>query len=243
MDINEALNKIGLAPTETKIYLTLLKIGEATVVKIAKETELHRRTIYDNLNILMHKGLVSFKIINNIKYFEASDPDSLKIFIEEKNNILENILPTLKSHYKKEFDKPEINIFIGLKGAKTLIEKAINSNKELLWVGGGAHLFELLGFSRNFIEKKLSKIKIKTIQPKTTQTHNLKFIKKENIKYLPKSFTSKTGYLVYDNIVMIGIIHDKEITTIEINSKECSETYTKYFNSLWALSNIKNQSD
>ena len=233
MDINEALNKIGLTPTETKIYLTLLKIGKSTVVKLAEKTELHRRTIYDALNILNHKGLTSFKIIDNVKYFEATEPDSLKIFIEEKEKILENILPTLKNYYKEEFTSPKINIFIGVNGAKALIEKVIESKKDLFWVGGGAHLFEILGFSRNFIEKKLSKIKIKTIQPKTIQTKNLKFIKKGNITFLPESFASKTGYLVCGDIVIIGIIQDKDIVSIEIDSKDCAETYLKYFEVMW----------
>jgi sugar-specific transcriptional regulator TrmB len=224
---------MGLSETEAIIYMALLKTKDSSVVTISKETQLHRRTIYDNLNILINKGLVSFKIKGNSKFFEAANPDNLKVFLKEKEALLESILPNLTRKYERNEVQPKINVHIGINGAKLLIEKAIESKKTLFWVGGGAVLFDKLGFSKNFFEKKLTHVDIKTVQPKLEQTQNLQFIKKENIHYLPKEFASETGYLVFGENLIISIVQEDQITSIEIISESCSKAFMNYFNLLW----------
>jgi len=55
VDLIQKLESLGLTSTESKLYLTLLQVGESTAVQLAKETSIHRRTIYDNLAILIKK--------------------------------------------------------------------------------------------------------------------------------------------------------------------------------------------
>jgi sugar-specific transcriptional regulator TrmB len=233
MDEKQALIELGLSKTESIIYMSLLRTKDTSVVKISKETQLHRRTIYDNLNILINKGLVSFKIKDNSKFFEATNPDNFKVFLREKESILDSILPNLTKKYERNEIQPKINIHLGINGAKLLIEKAIESRKNLFWVGGGAILFDKLGFSKNYYEKKLSSVNIKTVQPKLKKTLNLQFIKEENIRYLPKEFASETGYLVFGENLIISIIQENQINSIEIISESCAKAFMNYFNLLW----------
>ena len=236
MDVQEALKKIGLSETEATIYLALLKRKESTAVQLAKETEVHRRTIYDNLNILLRRGIVNFKINNGVKYFQATNPESLKIFLEEKNKILEDILPDLKMSYESEEKSPKINVFVGIEGAKAVVEEAVKSKKNVYWVGGGLFFFKALKFSRKFIEQKAKKMKIKTVQPNIPEVTDLfTIIKKENIRVLPKEFVSRTGYMIYEDVVIIGIIQEQEVTTIQIISDDCAKAFTNYFNVLWNM--------
>ncbi|MBU4308782.1 MAG: hypothetical protein KJ566_03230, partial [Nanoarchaeota archaeon] len=114
MDINKKLESLGLTRTESKLYLTLLQVGEATAVHLAKETSIHRRTIYDNLAILIRKGLVSYKLKNNIKYFEAINPTTFKGFLDEKKNTLNEILPTLINLFENKQQTPKITILEGI---------------------------------------------------------------------------------------------------------------------------------
>lgn len=236
MDLQDSLRKIGLSETEAKIYLALLKKKESTAVQLSKETEVHRRTIYDNLNILLRRGIVNFKIKNGVKYFQATNPESLKIFLEEKNNILNDALPSLKSFYESDETSPKINIFVGLEGAKAVVEEAVKSNKNVYWVGGGLFFFKALKFSRKFIEQKAKKMKMKTVQPDIPEVKDLlSIIKKDCIRVLPKSFVSRVGYMVYENVVIIGIIQEKEITTIQIINEDSAKAFTNYFNVMWDM--------
>ena len=67
----EILEEFGLTKNEVKIYLTLLKMGRALAGEITEKSGIHRRNVYDSIERLMKKGLVSFIIQNNRKYFRA----------------------------------------------------------------------------------------------------------------------------------------------------------------------------
>ncbi|UZE93937.1 MAG: hypothetical protein IB618_04245 [Candidatus Pacearchaeota archaeon] len=236
MEIINNLEKLGLTNTESTIYLALLKIGESTAVQLAKEIKIHRRTIYDNLNILLKKGLVGYKIKNNVRYFEANNPITFQSFLEEKEKTLTNILPALQSYYKNKQKSPQINVYIGVQGAKSIIEEAIQTKQTLYWVGGGLYFFDAIGYSRKFIEEKLSRTDIKIIQTATPNIkEKLKIFKKNNIKILPEKYSSKVGYLIYGNTIAIGLLQEKEMIIIKIISKEFSKGYKNYFDIMWNL--------
>ncbi|MBS3097523.1 hypothetical protein J4209_01865 [Candidatus Woesearchaeota archaeon] len=73
----EALRKFGLSDREIKVYLALLELGEALASKIAEKTNTPRTLSYDILENLLKKGLVSYVIKSNKKYFSAFDPNNL----------------------------------------------------------------------------------------------------------------------------------------------------------------------
>ena len=236
MEINKQLESLGLTITETKIYLSLLKIGESTVVRLSKDIEIHRRTIYDNLNILLKKGLVNYIIKNGVKYFEANNPKTLKIFLEEKNKTLSDILPTLNSYYQNKQKPLLINVYSGIQGVKAIIEEAVQTKQTLYWVGGGLYFFDSIDFSRKFIEEKLSKADIKMIQVETPNIkEKLKIFKKTNVKLLPEKHSSNIGYIIYGDTVAIGLIQEKEMTMIKVTNKEFSKGYKNYFDILWDI--------
>ena len=124
MDILQKLNSLGLTNTESRLYLVLLQIGESTAVQLAKEIGIHRRSIYDNIAILIKKGLVSYKLKNNVKYFEAVNPIALQGFLDEKKSTLNEILPTLTKFFEDKETTPQITIIEGIEGAKSIVEEA-----------------------------------------------------------------------------------------------------------------------
>ena len=107
---NEILKEIGLQDSEIKVYISLLKLKEATPSQITQYTGLHRSNIYDIIEKLKEKGLVSFVIKNNVKYFRASHPSKILDFIKEKEEKISTILPELinLSQEKEEDIKVEI---------------------------------------------------------------------------------------------------------------------------------------
>jgi len=234
MDITKQLESLGLTNTESKLYLTLLQVGSSTAVQLAKETSIHRRTIYDNFAILIKKGLVSYKLKNNIKYFEAINPKTFQGFLEEKRDTLNEILPTLTNLFENKQQTPQITIIEGIEGSKSIIEEASKTKKQILWMGGGLFFFDAMKFSKKFIEKQMITMNIKIIQAKTPDIEKkLKNFKKENIKLVPKKYISKIGYTVYENTVALGLIQEKGIITIKIVSEDFAKGFKNYFNMIW----------
>ena len=66
---SEILRKIGLTENEIKIYLNLLISGSSTAYEIGKQTGIYRVHVYDKLEQLMDKGLVTHIYRGAKKYF------------------------------------------------------------------------------------------------------------------------------------------------------------------------------
>ena len=73
------LEELGLTKNEAIIYVFLLKTGETTTGKIIKETQIVNSQVYETLNSLISRGLVSYSVQKDGKHFSACDP---KKFIE-----------------------------------------------------------------------------------------------------------------------------------------------------------------
>ena len=73
----EILTEIGLTKSEIKVYLAMLKLGQTTSGKIVDEAKITRSKIYDILERLKNKGLVSFITKDSTKYFSATNPNNL----------------------------------------------------------------------------------------------------------------------------------------------------------------------
>ena len=73
----EILRKIGLSDGEIKVYSALLDLRRSPVNKIHEKTGIERRNIYDILNKLIEKGLVSYTIEKGKKTYQCTHPNKL----------------------------------------------------------------------------------------------------------------------------------------------------------------------
>ena len=62
--MNTALKKVGLSNGEIEIYEILLDSGLLPVGKVHEKSRIERRNIYDILNKLIERGLVTYIIEN-----------------------------------------------------------------------------------------------------------------------------------------------------------------------------------
>lgn len=236
MRLNEELKKLGMNDIESRIYLSLLKIPQQTTVTLSKNTGINRRTIYDNMELLITKGLVTYNIIKGTKFFNANDVKTLKQLIDEKLFTLENIFPILKDLQDSKFENTKIDILIGKQGIKTILEDAIENGKEVYWIGGGLHIVESFKFSK-YLQEKVEKLKIKLLQPKIKEINKrLKFFKRIEYRFLPKKFSSSVGLIIYDDKLVIGKLDENDIISIFIKGKEFAETFRIYFDMIWNIS-------
>src|SRR3989338_463264 len=78
MTTDEVLEQVGLSKNETKVYLALLEIGAATAGEIASQAKIHRTNVYDAMERLLEKGLVTFTTDDHdSRVFDATSPENL----------------------------------------------------------------------------------------------------------------------------------------------------------------------
>lgn len=228
--MKDKLINLGFSEKETTIYLALLKLGRSSAPSLAKSVSQDRRVIYDILDLMAKKGMVSITKIKNVTNYEATPPE--EILEQNKNSIKEfqKIVPQLNKISPKK-DHSYLRIWYGVKAANRIINNALKSNSEFLLMGRGGYLLDQLGDAKYQYIPKLKKKKWRMIQTQEYKKYPKEF-KIKNMKYLPKDIKLETGFAMIGDIVYL-FTKKHEIEVIEIMNKAFADTYKKYFEIFW----------
>jgi len=235
--MKESLINLGLTENETKVYINLLELGLTTAGKIIKSSRLHRNIVYDNLERLIKKGLVSHVIIKGIKHFETTPPNELNEYIEnKKKNIkkqeedLKGIISKIKELRGNKKHSAKASVYEGKKAVKTVFEEFTNPKHEVLILGTGKMKEYMPEYYNQWNRKvKENKTKVRAIiSGSTKEKYNVHY----KIKTLPKSQSPPTAIAIHGNTT-INIIWQEEPIIIKMQSKEIADSYRTYFEYLW----------
>lgn len=231
--INEVLEELGLTRRESICYVALLELGSSKIGAIVKKTEIPSSKIYEILDKLISRGLVSYVKRGKIKHYQASDPKNLINYIDEKKKKVEEILPQLI--IKQKFSqKQNVELFEGQKALFSLfidiIKDAKPKEKYLVFSineenkNDSANLFfKNLAVRRK--EKKLDVLLLKNKKYYKKETHT-----KLNLRYT--NFSLPQGITIFRNTVIIVSWVENPIA-IKIESETISNQLRDFFMNLW----------
>jgi sugar-specific transcriptional regulator TrmB len=83
MEMNKILEALGFSSKESKVYLTLLKIGKATPAELSRITKIGRPTVYNLLKSLVSKGVITEDKADAMLHVVALPPEGLRASIEQ----------------------------------------------------------------------------------------------------------------------------------------------------------------
>ena len=238
----EIIRKAGLSEGEIKVYSAILDTGIASVNLIHEKVSIERRNIYDILNKLIEKGLVSYSDENKKRTFKAVNPKRfLEIIDEKKSNLdilkkeLEKELPLLIDKFNST--KPSISseVFRGKEGIKaTWNDMLISEKEEILWIGSGAYVPDMFPeFYANWTRRRVEKKVVISHLFREDKIDRVPKVPLQTLKILPKDFSrNPIAICIWGNKVG-QFIFGEEIFIFVNNSKELAENYRVYFKSLW----------
>jgi len=238
----DILEDFGLSEAEAKVYLALLEIGSTLAGPVIKKTGLHRGTTYQILQRLIEKGLVSFVIKSGKRYFEATHPNRFLEILKEKEEKIQEILPSLIQKKQLSKEKQEVNVYSGYNGIKTVCENMLEELKD-----GGEYLdFGVSGLFREIMgpywdlwqrKKKKYKIKSKCIFDETLKEKNPNLLKDYfgEARFHSHEFKSLTDTMIYNDKIVLFIWTAKPPIAIVIQNKENADSYRNQFNLMWKI--------
>ena len=236
----DILEDLGLSEAEAKVYLALLETGSTLAGQIIKKTGLHRGTTYQILQRLVEKGLVSFVIKAGKRYFEATDPKRFLEILKEKEEKIQEILPSLIQKRELGKEKQEVNVYSGYKGIKTVCENILEELKdgeEYLDFGVSGLFREIMGPYWDLWQKRKRKYKIKAkcIFDETLKEKNPNLLKDYfgEAKFHSQEFKSLTDTMIYKDKVVLFIWTAKPPIAVVIQNKENADSYRNQFNLMW----------
>lgn len=130
------LLSVGLDIKEAAAYLALLELGEAAMGQLVKKSGLKRTTLYDTIESLKQRSLVSVSKKNKRIMYVAENPRKILEQLEERKASVEKMLPELLSITNTLQKKPRIRYFEGIDGIKEVYKDTLRFPDQKLqaWV-------------------------------------------------------------------------------------------------------------
>jgi len=238
----ETLIAIGLTNREAEAYLALLQLQEALASEISSKTKESRSHIYETLGSLIEKGLASYVIKNNRKYFRPSPPEKLIEYLREKEVLAQNILPSLQVLYKPKIKKPIVEVYEGKEGIKTVLNDVLKAGKEWLCLGSTGKSSEIIPFYLEHFHKQRIKQKIHLRVIYNDDTFGRKRgveiskLPYSNVKYMQK--LSPTTTYIYEEKVVIISWEKEKLLAIMITDNDISKSYKEFFEAIWKTARL-----
>ncbi len=145
----DILSDVGLSKNEALVYLSALRLGDATAGEIADDSKLHRPNVYDSLDRLSEHGFISQYLLNNVKVFRAANPKVFLNVLDEKKQKLNAIMPNLLLEKDlSERSDHVAEVYKGVAAFRRVLENQLNYNSPIYAIGIPKQVPDIL---RNFI--------------------------------------------------------------------------------------------
>lgn len=243
------LERLGLNKNEAKVYYSLLIKGEATAQELVKSLGVYRNIVYDNLEKLKEKGLISFINIGPKRKFIAEKPTAILDFMENKQEELNKkiieareMIPMISNILGKHNSKQNVTVFNGIAGMKKILREIVEG-KQTWAIGITNESVKILG-ETYWVNYNLRKKDSKTEEWLLWNSNFTNTVIAKNIRsrhrILPKELDQVTETILWNGKVAIFVFSVEPIVIV-IESEEVFKTYRKHFDFLWKMSKeIKN---
>lgn len=249
MDVPSVLKSIGLTDSETKVYLALLEIGDTTRGELVNRSGIAGSKVYEVLEKLHSKGLISIYTVEGIKHFKAVSPKQVLQYIDDQKDeiakaedLAKRVLPELMARFASSEEEQEVGLLVGLKGLEIIFHEQIEMMKkgEACYVIGGTR-----GSDEESVYAFFHKIHVLRQKKRilTKMLYNMDQRHLIEAHYSNKEFPlTETRYIKLMSPVAINIYRDrtviivfgKKITSIQIISQDVADSFLEYFRMLWA---------
>lgn len=239
----EELVALDLTTGEARVYMSLLRLGPSKVGAVVRESRVSYSKVYDVLERLGNKGLVSHVLIGKVRHYSAAEPYRLHDYIRKKEESLQGekemvnrLIPNLLK-YIGTGKRNSAEIFIGLKGLRTAYEILLMNAEpgdilRYFYPFGDYHETASPFYSRLHLFQKQKRLDERGIG--TTdfrKSKHYKELKNVNMKFV--SFPVPGTMDIFGDKMLI--IAWESTTGILISSKEITDHFKLYFDSLWKI--------
>jgi HTH-type transcriptional regulator, sugar sensing transcriptional regulator len=242
----QIFEKIGMTKGEVRIYFALIELGSSTTGGIIKKSRITNSKVYQILERLEQKGLVSHVMKNNVKHFQVADPRRLLDYMDEKKKEIEEetveiqeTIPKLISMRNQSTELQETTIYQDFRGFQTSLQEFILDFKkgdEYLVFGSKDVLEEKYKTHlRNFYMKKEKKgVKTKLLYNSSYKSIKelYKDFKNTNVKFIDQILPSTIA--VGNNKTLI-ITYGKNPRQVLIKSSQVCDSFKDFFESMWRI--------
>ena len=225
------LTKLGLTESESIIYHSILRKGVCTVKEISKDCGFHRTNIYDVLEQLKEKGLITYFKEGKVLKYNVTDPQNLYAFLREKKEFLDQIFPEIENLKGINSENITVEIFKWDEGMKSSWRDMIEDGKPIFGFGVKGQLREKLPV---FAAQWVRDAKAKRIPYYGIYTEKNPPAYSTEIRYVSNELSGPVATFIYGDKININI-WEPSLVAIVIKSELVAQMYKKHFDLIWKL--------
>jgi sugar-specific transcriptional regulator TrmB len=243
------LEEIGLSKRESNVYVSLLELGVSTVGPLIKRSGIPSSHIYPLLENLTNKGLVSYTITANKRYFKAEDPKRLRDIVDEQKKQIEeqeikidSLISELSGRQNKLEKTQESFTYEGIKGIKTALEfvlKVLKKGDTFRVVDASKISNENLRVYFDDFSKRRAKSGIKYEIIYGTDLREFAEERARDklteVRILPKNLEIPSVFWIFNEYVVIAVFSEQPIALL-IKNRQISKGFLANFEILRGIS-------
>lgn len=236
------LKKAGFSGTDATVYISLLGFERAKAADIIRSTKLHRNLVYQSLERLEKRHLVSKVMQKTAAVFILNNPERLLDEHAEQGRFLNSLIDDLRPQQLSA--DHEVVIYEGIEGIARSTENALQqAGAGPIYALGGTNLTETSGliqyWQKYHEERARKKIWMYLLFSPSTKKQILEHRNQfefTEARYLPEGLEAPAWFHVAGDVVISEVPSAKNPLSIFVKSAEMATTMRMYFEFFWKQS-------
>src|SRR3990167_237510 len=127
----ELMQPLGLSEQEVAVYLAALELGEANIQEISRKSGVKRTSIYNFIDTLKARQLLSEIKKGKRKLYSAVSPHHLVDEQKSKVASVERLIPQLLAIQNSVRNKPRVSFYEGIEGIKEIYAMTLRDKQTI----------------------------------------------------------------------------------------------------------------
>jgi len=243
------LKEFGMSKSKADVYLACLNFGSSSTEQIARKIGIPRTTVHEILQSLCSLGIISYTTHGRTRIYTAEDPKKFEKILKNKEQLLQESLPELLSLFNPTGIRPQVRIYDGIDGIKTVFDDLLTvKTKKLFGILSMKDLFQTVGksFMNSHIQKRISEnIELRVIRSEEKEVEDTWHSSKAELRtvhYAPEGMIFPMTQYFYDNKVAV-MSTKREGFGMIIESSDFYTTQKNFFDVLWQVTRVLKKVD
>ncbi len=233
-DLQRSLN---LTDAQASVYLAALELGQATMQQLARKSGVKRTSIYNFIDELKERHLITEAKKHKRSVYSAVHPDKLMEIEQERIKELNSLLPELMAIQNSSPIKPKVTFHEGFEALKEIYADFVKEGKPIIaW----SEFNESHDATGNLMEEQAERRSKRNIPVRwiTTESPEAREFAKIDTRVLREtkyvnSELFKTKVVVYGNKLALLSYHTNPPFVVLIENADIASTVRGLWEELW----------
>ncbi|MDB5195119.1 MAG: Transcriptional regulator, TrmB [Parcubacteria group bacterium] len=235
-----SLEGLGLSENESRVYLSMLSLGPASILNISKAADVNRTTIYNVIENLNRKGLTRVDAQGFKKLYVAEHPRRLETMLERRKDDFKELFPELEALFNLKGGQSFVRYYEGSESVRNLyfdLLDELEHNEEFLVIGDPEKWEQVnKSFGAEFIKQRNKrKLRIRMMLTDSETGRKYKQFERnfqEEIKFLPADSRIDTNLVITLRKILIQQMVNP-IVAVTIETGSIVTMHQELFNVMW----------